>query len=218
MLGLEKLDQETAKDFIELVNSLKKLSKNGKVSYRVQDKKTNKWADKSYSYVLLDTILEKIKENNNFAFIQPICVDEKTGKKGIKCILIHKSGKSFISDLYEIKSDGSRIQGEGAEITYRKRYSAGAFLGVATEEDIDGGDIEIIQSDSQNDEITSEQLEIISNLTPDLKENIRNHYKKDPITLTKIEAEDCINKMLEKGLIKTKKQEELERKRMEDVF
>ena len=35
-----------------------------------------------------------------------------------------------------------KIQDEGAEITYRKRYAAGAFFGIATEEDTDGNDPE----------------------------------------------------------------------------
>ena len=141
MFGLENLDENVAKDLIELVNNLKGLPKTEKVSYSVFNKATNNWNKKEFSYVPLDSILEKIKENKNFAFMQPIGYDANIGKFGVKCVLIHKSGKSLVSALYEIPvKEGTKIQDEGAEITYRKRYSAGAFFGLATEEDTDGND------------------------------------------------------------------------------
>lgn len=223
MIGLENIDEEMAKDLIELVNSLKKLPKTGKVSYNVQDKKTGQWNKKEFSYTVLDVIMEKIKENNNFAFMQPLCVDKETGKIGIKCVLIHKSGKSLVSDLYEIKSNGQKIQDEGAEITYRKRYSAGAFLGVSTEEDIDGNDLDGIvkpQDSSPYDyeRMTDEQQEIIANLNPEQKDRLREFYKKDPMKLTRLEAHNSIQSLEQKGLIKSKEQEERERKESEEVF
>ena len=141
MKGLENISTEMAEDLIELVNNLKKIPKTAKVAYNVFNKTTGRWNKKEFKYVPLDNILEKIKDNKNFAFLQPIGFDEELGKFGVRCILIHKTGNSLVSNLYEIPTKpDSKIQDEGAEITYRKRYAAGAFLGVATEEDTDGND------------------------------------------------------------------------------
>lgn len=141
MIGLENITPELATDLITLVNSLQKLPKRSKVEYSVLNKKTNQWNKKTFSYVPLDDILEKIKENKNFAFMQPIGFDIESQQVGVKCILIHKSGKYLESNVFPIKTEeGMKIQDEGAEITYRKRYAAGAFLGLATDEDTDGND------------------------------------------------------------------------------
>ena len=139
MKGLEGISQEVATDLINLVNNIKGLEKSCKVEYSVQNKK-GEWVKKSFNYVPLDDILNKIKEDNNFALLQPIGVDE-LGTNGVKCVLIHKSGHVFETNTYPFKaSESTKIQDEGAEITYRKRYSLGAFLGMATEEDTDGND------------------------------------------------------------------------------
>ena len=142
MNGLENLNADIAQDLIVLVNSLKKLPKTCEVKYGAKTK-DGKYITKEFHYVPLDDILEKIKENNNFAFMQPIVYDEATGKVGIECVLIHKSGKTLTSQMFPLKDNvDSKIQDEGAEITYRKRYSAGAFFGIASEEDTDGNDEE----------------------------------------------------------------------------
>ncbi len=139
MIGLENLSPEIATDLITLVNSLQGLPKRSKVNYSVQNKTTGAWTKKEFSYVPLDDILEKIKENKDFAFMQPIGFDKESNIVGVKCVLIHKSGRYIESDVFPIKTKGdTKIQDEGAEITYRKRYAAGAFFGLATEEDTDG--------------------------------------------------------------------------------
>ena len=141
MIGLDGLTPELATDLITLVNSLQKLTKTAKVKYSVQNKTTGQWTKKEFNYVPLDDILEKIKENKNFAFMQPIGYDNESQIVGVKCVLIHKSGKFLESSVFPIKTnEGMKIQDEGAEITYRKRYAAGAFFGIATEEDTDGND------------------------------------------------------------------------------
>ena len=140
MKGFDNISPEVATDLIELVNQLKGLEKSVQVEYSVQNRKTNEWMKKSFNYVPLDSILNKIKENNNFALLQPIGVDEN-GICGVRCILIHKSGHVFETNTYPFAvKEGAKLQDEGAEITYRKRYSLGAFLGMATEEDTDGND------------------------------------------------------------------------------
>lgn len=160
MIGLESLSPEIATDLIGLVNSLQKLQKSCNVKYNVLNKKTNQWSTKEFNYVPLDDILEKIKENGNFAFMQPIGFDKDSQTVGIKCVLIHKSGKYLESDVFPIKTkEDMKIQDEGAEITYRKRYAAGAFFGIATEEDTDGNDPEATQSTERK--ATDKQIELL---------------------------------------------------------
>ena len=146
MKGFENITPEIATDLIELVNQLKGLEKSAQVNYSVQNRKTGEWMRKAFDYVPLDNILNKIKENQNFALLQPIGIDED-GVCGVKCILVHKSGHVFETSTYPFTvKEGAKIQDEGAEITYRKRYSLGAFLGMATEEDTDGNDDEATNS------------------------------------------------------------------------
>lgn len=146
MKGFENITPEIATDLIQLVNQLKGLEKSAQVNYSVKNRNTGEWMRKAFDYVPLDNILNKIKENQNFALLQPIGVDEN-GINGVRCILVHKSGHVFETNTYPFTvKEGAKIQDEGAEITYRKRYSLGAFLGMATEEDTDGNDDEATNS------------------------------------------------------------------------
>ena len=188
MIGLESLSPEIATDLIGLVNSLQKLQKSCNVKYNVLNKKTNQWSTKEFNYVPLDDILEKIKENGNFAFMQPIGFDKGSQTVGIKCVLIHKSGKYLESDVFPIKTkEDMKIQDEGAEITYRKRYAAGAFFGIATEEDTDGNDPDASQSEERK--ATARQIE-----------TLKMYYKGD--TMKKLLEENKIEKIEDIGIKK----------------
>lgn len=162
MKGFENITPEIATDLIELVNQLKGLEKSAQVNYSVQNRKTGEWMRKAFDYVPLDNILNKIKENQNFALLQPIGVDED-GINGVRCILVHKSGHVFETNTYPFAvKEGAKIQDEGAEITYRKRYSLGAFLGMATEEDTDGNDNEATNSTERK--ASPRQIEVLSKI------------------------------------------------------
>lgn len=162
MTGFENITTEVATDLIELVNQLRGLEKSAQVNYSVQNRKTGEWMRKAFDYVPLDNILNKIKENQNFALLQPIGVDEN-GINGVRCILVHKSGHVFETNTYPFAvKEGAKIQDEGAEITYRKRYSLGAFLGMATEEDTDGNDNEATNSTERK--VSPRQVEVLSKI------------------------------------------------------
>ena len=198
MKGFENITPEIAKDLIELVNQLKGLEKSAQVNYSVQNRKTGEWVKKSFDYVPLDNILNKIKENKNFALLQPIGVDEN-GVCGVKCILVHKSGHVFETNTYPFAvKEGAKLQDEGAEITYRKRYSLGAFLGMATEEDTDGNDDEATNSEERK--ASPKQVEILArnytgeNLEKLLKMNGIDRLEDMPMTT----ATKLIGKLLEK--------------------
>ena len=126
-MDLTKISPEFAKDLIELVNDLGSLQKTAAVSY----------GNTRFHYVPLDDMLARIKQNGNFAFMQPLGIMQD-GKPCIKCLLIHKSGESIISDPYPLRiREGAKKQDEGAEITYSRRYCAASFLGIASDEDTD---------------------------------------------------------------------------------
>lgn len=162
MKGFEDITPEIATDLIELVNQLRGLEKSAQVKYSVKNRSTGEWTHKSFDYVPLDNILNKIKENQNFALLQPIGVDEN-GVNGVRCILVHKSGHVFETDTYPFAvKEGAKLQDEGAEITYRKRYSLGAFLGMATEEDTDGNDDEATNSTERK--ASPRQVEVLSKI------------------------------------------------------
>lgn len=212
MKGLENITAEMAEDLIELVNSLQKIPKTAKVAYNVFNKTTGKWNKKEFNYVPLDNILEKIKENKNFAFLQPIGFDEELGKFGVRCILIHKTGKSLMSNLYEIPiKEDSKIQDEGAEITYRKRYAAGAFLGVATEEDTDGNDPEAEQipkgqikgvtlkakgnTEKQILDLMTKMKSLVIDTNSDMEEILKWYKVKSNADMTLEQLQDCVKNL-----------------------
>ena len=63
-----------------------------------------------------------------------------------------------------------------------------------------------------------EQLTIIANFNPNMKDALKKQFKKDFTELTKKEAEATINSAIKKGLIKTKEEQEKETKEKEEVF
>ena len=82
-------------------------------------------------------MLARIKQNHNFALLQPLGVMQD-GRPCIKCLLIHKSGEILASDSYPLRiKDGAKKQDEGAEITYSRRYCLASFLSIASDEDTD---------------------------------------------------------------------------------
>jgi len=198
MKGFENIPPEVAADLIQLVNQLKGLEKSAQVKYSVKNKSTGEGMKKEFCYVPLDSILNKIKENDNFALLQPIGVDEN-GLNGVRCVLIHKSGHVFQTDTYPfaVKED-AKLQDEGAEITYRKRYSLGAFLGMATEEDTDGNDDDATGAEVRK--ASPKQIEILAN-------NYKGENLKHLLEVNGIErledmpmqkASDIIGKLFEK--------------------
>ena len=125
LADLTKISPEFAKDLIELVNDLGELQKTAAVSYGAT----------RFHYVPLDDMLARIKQNHNFALLQPLGVMQD-GRPCIKCLLIHKSGEILASDSYPLRiKEGAKKQDEGAEITYSRRYCLASFLSIASDED-----------------------------------------------------------------------------------
>ena len=129
---VQKISPEFAADLIKLVNSLKGITKDGKVDYKTKTGQTKK-----FEYVTLDKIYAAVKSDNNFAVMQPLGTDEN-GHSAVQVILVHKSGECITSDYYQMRvPENCTKQDEGSAITYTKRYALGAFLGICTDEDND---------------------------------------------------------------------------------
>jgi len=194
MKGFENLKKEVAIDLIGLVNSITGLEKSKYVHYQTSKGTT------AFHYVPLDDILSKIKENNNFALMQPIGTDEN-GQTGVKCVLIHKSGHVIESDTYPFQvNENAKLQEIGSEITYRKRYALGSFLGMATEEDNDGNGYGIVNVTDRK--ATPKQVDtILKNYNGAALEKLlqANNIKKiEDISIKK--ASEIISKILSKGV------------------
>jgi hypothetical protein len=94
-------------------------------------------------YADLGSVIETSKSvlsKNELAFSQIVSTEEGN-RVGITTILMHSSGQyisSFMSLPLDEKSGRSLAQSAGSIITYLRRYSLSAILGIHTEEDNDG--------------------------------------------------------------------------------
>lgn len=131
-MNITKVSPEMATDLIHLINGCKGITYNAKVDYTTKSGGRTK-----FEYVTLDKIYAHIKNDNNFALLEPLGTNE-AGQPALQIILIHKTGEAITSDYYVLRVPVSASkQDEGSAITYTKRYALGSFLGLCTDEDND---------------------------------------------------------------------------------
>ena len=100
--------------------------------------KTNSGAEYQYSYASFETIVEAIRPllfKFNLGFYHKF-LDNR-----IVCVLFDSDGHQIESSLELVVDSGGRMslsQQQGAAITYAKRYTLSAILGLVTDEDTDG--------------------------------------------------------------------------------
>ena len=82
---------------------------------------------------------QPILANHGLAFMQMVKSDE-VGRVGVETTLLHESGKSISSVVFlPLNLDAKSIaQDAGSIITYLRRYSLAAMLGMYADEDVDG--------------------------------------------------------------------------------
>lgn len=88
-------------------------------------------------YADLAAIIEGTREalaKNGLAFVQTVSVN---GDVTVETMLMHESGQ-WIRSAIALKPKGDDPQAAGSTITYGRRYSLGAIIGVASEDDDDG--------------------------------------------------------------------------------
>ena len=117
----------------------------------------------------------------------------------VTTLLMHSSGEWIQTDPLVLKTDKPTAQGAGSAITYARRYSLSAVLGISSEDD-DDGNIATGTKHETNNLITKSQKQTIAAImkkkniaAKDGKEMIDLRYgKTDSSQLTKKEASDLI--------------------------
>jgi hypothetical protein len=95
----------------------------------------------SYSYAPLEEIIAATREaltENGLACFNNVVMPAQNVVT-VSCVLLHSSGQSHESEPLIFQVDGSP-QATGSAITYGRRYSMSALLGIASEEDTDAQD------------------------------------------------------------------------------
>lgn len=116
---------ELAKALAKFQSEIKDPSKSGKANYG--------------KYVTLDELLESIRpvlSQNGLSFLQFPGGDGQLIT--ITTVLLHSSGEWIESEPFTLKSQKVDPQGAGSAVTYGRRYSLSAILGVAWDADDDG--------------------------------------------------------------------------------
>ena len=116
---------ELAKALAKFQSEIKDPSKSGKANYG--------------KYVTLDELLESIRpvlSQNGLSFLQFPGGDGQLIT--ITTVLLHSSGEWIESEPFTLKSQKVDPQGAASAVTYGRRYSLSAILGVAWDTDDDG--------------------------------------------------------------------------------
>lgn len=212
----EYKDVLTVSDFWILMNS----TKTGKMSY------TGLIISHNGCLKINDTLEEKMQFKPHY-----LCLD----KEGYNNSLVYSYNcpDQGIYEVGEVSKDNCKNDYPYAMAFKRcfdrvvLKNSKLAYAGVYSDSEADEFKEKSVEKVSRNkktpydfeeEKMLDEQLEIIASLEPKLKEQLRKFYKKDPTTLTKLEASNAINSLVSKGLIKSKKERELEEKESEEVF
>lgn len=110
-------------------------------------------------YADLESVWDACREaltNNGFAIAQPLSENDNQSK--LITLLLHKSGQWIKSEI-KIKPQKEDIQSLGAAITYLRRYSLCALVGVIQEDDDAESAIDPVARKKKPDEIKTQPVE-----------------------------------------------------------
>jgi len=128
-----ELKPDTAKDLIKALAAIKNPERSGTAKVP-----TKSGGEYSYTYAQLPEILNAARDTfakHNLAIMQD--VESDNGNVRVRTIFCHTSGEIVPFSWLALPSGGTP-QTAGSAITYARRYSLCAALGVAGEEDDDG--------------------------------------------------------------------------------
>lgn len=181
-------------------------------SVKVTSQKTGKSYE--FTYTDLDGIFEAVRQiykENKLSIIQNAHTHSDNGTTfvSVETMLLHESGEWVKSEpLRAIASQN--MQDLGGQITYMKRYSLSAMLGIATEKDDDangvsGNQVEYKNQPKQNNQskLSDAQLKRLFTIASskgisaaDVKKGIIRDYKKtNAEDLTKQEYDELVAKI-----------------------
>lgn len=101
--------------------------------------KTVNYGKTKFAYASLDALVKTVRPllaEQGLSFTQIPMTDGN--RVGIQTIIMHSSGQSIEADPFWIPAKQIDAQGYGSCMTYAKRYSLSALLGVSADEDDDG--------------------------------------------------------------------------------
>jgi hypothetical protein len=102
-------------------------------------------------YTTLDTLIDTAKpllNKHGLSYIQSCGGDGSN--ISVTTLLLHNSGEWIESEPLVLKADKATAQGAGSAVTYARRYTLSAILGLASEEDDDGNGAEPNKKPSGN--------------------------------------------------------------------
>src|SRR5699024_9677679 len=144
--------------------------------------KTKKGDTYTFDYTDLNGIFDEAKsvfKKNGISILQNAHTEIENNQLiiSVETMLLHSSGEWFKSNKLKMLANQS-IQDMGGQITYMKRYSLSAMLGIATEEDDDangasGNTVQYKASDKQLNYVSS----LLRNTSDDKKVQLDNFNK-----------------------------------------
>ena len=125
----------TSEGITQISAALAKAQKDFKTPKRT--KKAMVTQTRGYNYADLQDVYDAVRDplaNNGLAITH--LTQEFGGQVELVTMLIHESGEWFRS-IYPVKAKAERPQEMGSAMTYARRYTVSALLGIASEEDDD---------------------------------------------------------------------------------
>lgn len=170
--------------------------------------KTRTGGTYEFSYTDLDGIFDAIREvykDNKIAVLQNAhtTIEDGTTYVTVETTLLHESGEWVKSQPLKVAAN-SNIQEMGGQITYMKRYSLSAMLGLATEKDDDangsvGNEVQFGDKSKLSQAQVNRAFAIAKSngITPDqVKQAVMKDYKKTNVEdLTKQQYDELCNRL-----------------------
>lgn len=161
------------------------------------------------TYAPLEEVLNTVKPiltKYGLSVIQMPISEVESGSIGVVTTLLHESGEYLESSPFLLRADKNTAQGAGSAITYARRYSLSAMLGIASEDDDDANFAEINnkknKKNASNGLASSNQIDFLVNLaktkniTGKMPGMIKEMFSKNSSQeLTKSEADKLIKKL-----------------------
>ena len=159
----------------------------------------------SYNYAPLNEILSQVRpllSKHGLSIVQAPTTSENNIL--VSTMLLHNSGEWIELDPVALKMDKITAQGAGSAITYARRYSLSAVLGISSEDDDDGNHAEPKEQKESNKQnkvsLTDSQIKrlyAIANKagynSDTVKTHVKNRFNKEVKELTKEEYDTVCN-------------------------
>ncbi|WP_200415979.1 ERF family protein [Virgibacillus salexigens] len=129
----------------------------------------------TFDYTDLAGIFEvanKVYKENEISILQNASTKEINGNLmiSVETMLLHSSGEWVKSEPLQMPSS-TNMQDMGGQITYMKRYSLSALLGLATEKDDDANGASGNEYQMQKKPATDKQLNYVNKLLADMEKS-----------------------------------------------